>query len=49
MKRDTRFRVVDALLLLMIIVPFLQEPYEEAEELDDTERGSGGFGSTGRT
>ena len=33
----------------MIIVPFLQEPYEEAEELDDTERGSGGFGSTGRT
>ena len=32
----------------MAIVPFVQEPYEEAENLDDTERGAGGFGSTGR-
>lgn len=31
----------------MAIVPFLQVSYEEAEELDDTERGEGGFGSTG--
>lgn len=31
----------------MAIVPFLQVPYEEAEELDDTDRGQGGFGSTG--
>ena len=33
----------------MVIVPFAQEPYEEAESLDETERGAGGFGSTGRT
>ena len=32
----------------MVIVPFLQEPYEEAETLEDTGRGSQGFGSTGR-
>ena len=32
----------------MAIVPFLQEPYEEAEALDDTDRGDQGFGSTGR-
>jgi len=30
------------------IVPYLQCRLEEAEELDDTERGAGGFGSTGR-
>lgn len=32
----------------MVIVPYVQEPYEEAETLDDTDRGAGGFGSTGR-
>lgn len=31
----------------MAIVPFLQVSYEEAEDLSDTERGAGGFGSTG--
>ena len=31
----------------MVIVPFLQAAYEEAEELDNTTRGAGGFGSTG--
>ena len=31
----------------MAIVPFLQVSYEEAEDLDETERGEGGFGSTG--
>lgn len=31
----------------MAIVPFLQVPYEEAESLDETDRGTGGFGSTG--
>ncbi|MBQ9268162.1 MAG: dUTP diphosphatase [Oscillospiraceae bacterium] len=31
----------------MVIVPFLQVSYEETEELDDTARGAGGFGSTG--
>lgn len=33
----------------MVIVPFVQLPYEEADSLDETERGAGGFGSTGRT
>ena len=32
----------------MIVTPFVQESYEEAEELDETARGAGGFGSTGR-
>ena len=33
----------------MVIVPFVQMAYEEADDLDETERGTGGFGSTGRT
>lgn len=32
----------------MVIVPYVQEPYEESDTLDDTDRGEGGFGSTGR-
>ena len=32
----------------MVIAPFLPAVYEEAESLSDTERGEGGFGSTGR-
>ena len=32
----------------LVIVPFLPVEYEEAETLDETERGDGGFGSTGR-
>lgn len=31
----------------MIITPYFHAEYEEAEELDDTARGAGGFGSTG--
>ncbi len=31
-----------------IITPVLQPVYEEAEELSDTTRGAGGFGSTGK-
>ena len=31
----------------MAIVPFLQVSYEESDNLDETERGTGGFGSTG--
>ncbi len=31
-----------------VVVPFLEADYEEAQELSDTERGTGGFGSTGR-
>ena len=32
----------------MVIVPYLTVEYEEAEELSETVRGEGGFGSTGR-
>ena len=32
----------------LAIVPFLKAEFEEAEELSDTVRGIGGFGSTGR-
>lgn len=32
----------------LIVMPFLSVEFEETEELDDTERGSGGFGSTGK-
>ncbi len=32
----------------LAIVPFLHAEYEEAEELSDTVRGAGGFGSTGK-
>ena len=32
----------------LAIVPFLKAEFEESEELSDTVRGEGGFGSTGR-
>ncbi len=32
----------------LVIVPFLAADFEEVNELSETERGSGGFGSTGR-
>lgn len=32
----------------LVIVPFLPVEYEEVEELSATERGAGGFGSTGK-
>ena len=31
-----------------VIAPFIRADYEEADELSDTVRGEGGFGSTGR-
>lgn len=31
----------------LVIMPYLPVSFEEAEELGDTERGAGGFGSTG--
>ena len=31
----------------LVIAPYLSASFEEADELSDTERGSGGFGSTG--
>ena len=32
----------------LAIVPFLKAEFEESDELSDTTRGVGGFGSTGR-
>ena len=32
----------------LVILPFLPADFREAEELDDTARGAGGFGSTGK-
>ena len=32
----------------MVITPFLTAEFVETAELDETERGAGGFGSTGR-
>ena len=32
----------------LVIAPFLKAEFEEAESLTETERGAGGFGSTGR-
>ena len=32
----------------LVVAPFLAVNYEESEELSDTVRGAGGFGSTGR-
>ena len=32
----------------LVLVPYIAAAFEEADELDDTARGAGGFGSTGR-
>lgn len=32
----------------LVVTPFLKAEYTEAEELSDTARGAGGFGSTGK-
>lgn len=32
----------------LVVIPFLPVEFEEVEELDDTVRGAGGFGSTGK-
>ena len=32
----------------MVVLPYLAVDFAEVEELDETERGEGGFGSTGR-
>ncbi len=32
----------------IVLAPYLTADFEEADELDSTERGEGGFGSTGR-
>ena len=35
-------------VLQMLIMPVIQAAFEQADELSDTERGAGGWGSTGR-
>ena len=37
-----------AALLCLVLVPVFLLPVEEVEELSQTQRGEGGFGSTGR-
>lgn len=37
----------DERIAQMVITPFIHCEYEEADNLDDTNRGDGGFGSTG--
>ena len=32
----------------LVVVPFLSVEFNEVDELDDTDRGEGGFGSTGK-
>ena len=32
----------------LVVVPFLAVEFDEVEELSDTVRGAGGFGSTGK-
>ena len=32
----------------LVITPFLKVEYNEVSDLSDTERGAGGFGSTGK-
>jgi dUTP pyrophosphatase len=32
----------------IVVMPYLSVEFRETDELDDTERGSGGFGSTGK-
>ncbi len=32
----------------LVVMPYLSVEFEEADKLDDTDRGAGGFGSTGR-
>lgn len=38
----------DERIAQMVVTPFIYCEYEETDNLDDTERGTGGFGSTGR-
>ena len=32
----------------MVVLPYLSVTFEEVDELDETDRGAGGFGSTGK-
>ena len=45
---EIRAVLPDERIAQLVILPFLEAEFEEKEELSETERGSGGFGSTGR-
>ena len=46
---DTAFEVSHGMRIAQIVVaPVAQATFEHVEALDDTDRGAGGFGSTGR-
>ena len=45
---EIRAVLPDERIAQLVIMPFLEAEFEEKEELSETERGSGGFGSTGR-
>lgn len=32
----------------LVVIPYLELDFQEAQELDETARGAGGFGSTGK-
>jgi len=44
----TRTVTPDERIAQLVIMPFLSVTFEEAQTLDETERGKGGFGSTGK-
>ena len=44
---NTQFISKGERIAQMVIVPYLTNSFELAEELDETARGAGGFGSTG--
>ena len=46
--KETRVIESGERIAQIAIVPFVQAEFDECSELDDTSRGAGGFGSTGR-
>ena len=47
-RRRHRDRADRKFYTLMMILPVAQAAFVQAEALDETDRGAGGFGSTGR-
>jgi len=45
---EQQFVHPDERIAQMIVMPYLPVTFNEVEELDETERGAGGFGSTGK-
>ncbi len=45
---ETRTVVPGERIAQMVVMPYLQVGFEKTDDLSETERGSGGFGSTGK-